>query len=1056
VGNPNEQQHSEEVLLRVLGPVVLCGFPLADSLAAKLLGVIGLASPHKVTVEELASAIWGDAPPRTWNSSLRTHLSVARKLLRAHKSGFEIRSDNHGFALVGDLQRVDAVRFRSLVTRARSQSEPELSRSLLAEALQLWRDGHGIERIANDLVELAYEAKVSLWSLQIEMGEIVEAAEQLRPLFRSNPSDQLIAELLVKALFELGSFEETLLIVDRHRQLMEQSGLEVSPVMQMLNRKTVSVMVAQTLQSLRARSIVPNALQRQQLQVNRSIGEVRPAGRVVVLVGQGGMGKSSALLQLAEQLLSEQVVVLFGLCESSMQPLQPIEEIVGPWRASFDSTVLRTEDLLFGLLEQRENGPIALIIDDAHLLDLATVKLLRRIILRGVPEHVVIIFACRPDEGSQPVRRLFAELRNSPQCEFHHLGNFTLDEIQAFVQLRRPDLRRADVWELSNQLFDAGSGMPLLTDLLLEANLDLDVARSSIGSHLEYEIDQLRPDHRRVLCVAALWGPQFDVSLVAESAGVTAALVMDSLEAGYKARLLDKRERRRTSFRDGSFRGGSFRHELSRSQMVASIGFEQKAVLHRRIAEVGIKRNLAVGVITEHLASALIDSRDPQDILDVLNRVRLLEADQHWDIAQRSLRLVGEAVGLQPWLNVDDVAFDVSFLSAIAVQAAGDWMHARALFSDAFKQARSLGRLDQMAAVAFLSYGSNQPLDGDLERANWLRCVYELAEPDSEYFVRAAAELVYLEAIHDLTDFGVDLVDVLRKFVATVPDERLRGFADHALLVVGIGSEHIEYRRAAAEQLLARRSSCEIEVIGPALLVLATTNLQLGNLEVASAHMDECRLLAATNGRAGDRWITHSWLAVLAEWNGETENADHHLAVALDLAEVHELPDGLLGWVVFVAGRAIRTGDWSMLLPATAPADRNFEAHPLDESCLALCLDAVSGCALFPESALDVAIQRVSESSRSVVWIPRVVSLAICATIRGGDAAERCIELLRPYQGTILFTPFLPAGCFGPADLMLAKLAARLGRVDDAASWFASSRALCERVGLVGWDPATC
>jgi DNA-binding SARP family transcriptional activator len=1054
VGNSSEIV-PDEIILRVLGPVILYGVPLADTLSTKVLTVVALAAPNKVTMEELASAIWGEARPRTWSSSLRTHLSVARKLLRSNEGGFDILSDEGGFAMAGDLNRIDVVRFRSLVQVSRVEAEPQICCNNLTAALELWRSAGSDEfdssfdlhftnahdHVSLDLLALTDEARRLLWKLQIELGHGVRVAHELKPLFHSNPADQSIAELFLKALSSVGSNDETVSAIGAHRRVMEQRGLEMAPVIQRISRTSVGELVAGTLEFLRFSGTIPNVLQRAQKQIPRAIGEVLCIGRVFVFMGQAGMGKSVALLQVAQQLVNDQVVVLFGSCEPNMQPLQPIEELLLPWRKSFDPTLLPSEDLVLGLLEREVNGPISFMIDDAHLLDLASVKLLRRVISRGLPEHVSVVLACRTDEGSQAVRRFLAELRSSPWSEFHDLGNFTHAEVHKFVQLRRPQLRRGEVRELSDQLVETSSGMPLLTELLLDADLKLEVARDDIAAHLEYEVDQLRPDHRNVLCVAALCGLQFDVSLVAEASGVTAALVFDAIDAGYRLGLLEKRERNR----------GRFRHELTRASLIASIGFEQKSNFHRRVGAVCATRKGDNGVVTEHLASALIDSQDPHDVIAVLQRVRVLEDSQDWEVAQRVLRLVSEAVSLQPWLQIDDIPFDLALLSALALQAAGDWGDARKSFATAFSKGQLLGRVDLMATVAFLSYGSNQPLDGDPERVNWLRTVYEFAEPGSEYSIRSAADLVYLEAIHDMSDYGMGLVDVLRTCVISESDLRLRGFAYHGLLVVDIGSAHINERQAMAQQMLANRDAYEPEVTATALLVLATTSLQLGDVAAATVYMDDCRLLAAQKGRAGDRWITNTWLAVLAEWAGDTVAADHNLAIALDLAERHELPDGFLGWVVFVAGRAMRTGDWTMLLPANSPISGRFEEHALDELCLGLCLDAVSGGTLYPEKALDVAVQRVATASRSVAWIPQVVSLSICAAIRGGEAARQCLELLTPYEGTVLFTPFLPAACFGPADLLLAKLAVAIGRASDAAKWFGSSDALCERIGLNGW-----
>jgi DNA-binding SARP family transcriptional activator len=1036
--------------LVVLGPICLAGQLLPDTMAVRVLQAVALVAPLSITTAQLSQVIWTDELPSTWKSSLRTHVAMARKLLKSVLVNVTIEGDEGVYRLQGDLGRVDVVRFKRILHDNRSEPDSNARQERLREAHRLWRGGPhwlsedslGLLR-ADVLFRQAQQVEVMLQRQRIADGNVASVVTDLFDRFREEPSIEWVAELLVEAQLASGMLHDAAEVLANHRTEVERTGLETGPGIQLLAQRLVSSCVREALLSAdrNPRSGESGRLlasvQRKELE---SIGKTNYDGaRILLVEGPAGIGKSTYLSDVARN-LSATSHVLFGRAQDNMYPLQPIDDLLLPWRSYLAGSRIPIHELFLGLFDQPELGSIVVCIDDAHLLDLATVKLLRRTIDRGLARNVVLCLSARPAEGSPHVRRFLADVSTLTITKRVSLKPFTFDELTEFVRLRRPTLRVAEARMLAQRLLELSAGMPLLSELLLGADLSLDEAREDLATYLEAEIDELRPDHRRLLGIAALWGLQFDARGVAETAGVTIAVVFDAMEAGFRAALLEKR----------SGTQGRFRHELTKASLIASMGTRQKATLNSQIAEVLERRGGDVAVAAEHRARALVDATDGSSVRLLLNIARDLVAALRWDAAERLLRSIDEALQLQPWLAADDIRFDCTFLYAQAIQAGGDWRSARARFVEAFELARVVGDIDRMASVALVSYGSNQPLDGDAERLSWLRTVYDLSEPMSEVAIRAAADHVYLDSLNEFSEFGRALLKVLSEVLESDCSVRTKGFAFHGLLAVDVGDAEIERRQRLIERAFPNLESFEPEASATVLLIACAVNLQIGNLNESQGCLAKFRILSALRGRAGDRWIVHSSLATFAEWVGDTEEADRQLQTALHVAEQHDLPDALVSWLVFQVGRAMRTGDWTML-PPTPPPDDQFSDHPLDQLCLGLCLDAVSAHHAYSVDALHVALDRLQDADRSVVWLPLFVAVCVAST-RQPAAAARCVELLRPYEGTVLMTPFLASACFGPADRLLASLALAMGKTEDATQWSQSSARLCVEAGLSGWD----
>ncbi|MFI6299339.1 BTAD domain-containing putative transcriptional regulator [Nonomuraea sp. NPDC050790] len=100
-----------------------------------LLAVLALSPGVPVSVDRLASAVWGEESAVDVRTNLQTSVSRLRRLL----GGELIETRDGGYALLAEPDQVDAVRFVRLLDRAATASDQAAEHDDLVAALRLWR-----------------------------------------------------------------------------------------------------------------------------------------------------------------------------------------------------------------------------------------------------------------------------------------------------------------------------------------------------------------------------------------------------------------------------------------------------------------------------------------------------------------------------------------------------------------------------------------------------------------------------------------------------------------------------------------------------------------------------------------------------------------------------------------------------------------------------------------------------------------------------------------------------------------------------------------------------
>ena len=222
----------------------------------------------------------------------------------------------------------------------------------------------------------------------------------------------------------------------------------------------------------------------------------------------------------------------------------------------------RTHDAVVDFLDRTLDGPVLLVVEDAHWIDDASGELINHLIRASGTRPWAGILTRRPEGPWRPPDgpELLRQLDLEPLTD-HDIRELSI-ELSA---------RNLSDHELDTIVGRAG-GNPLFAVELVRA-IDQHGGEGlpeTVEDLISVRIDGLPPDQRRLLRVAAVFGRDFDAALVSEVAGEAVAITTD----------LDDMVEHTTGTR---YR---FRHAMYRDAAYEGLPFGQRRRLHARTAEV--------------------------------------------------------------------------------------------------------------------------------------------------------------------------------------------------------------------------------------------------------------------------------------------------------------------------------------------------------------------------------------------------------------------------------------------------------------------------------------
>ena len=280
-----------------------------------MLAALVLRANQVVPADALVEAIWDGQAPDTAASVLR--------LLRHRDPARPARSpaphaQPSGYQLVVEPGEIDAIRFEGLLTdgrRALAEGYARLARALCQRGLALWRGPALLDLtslpFARDegarLDELRLACLETRLDAELRLGRHAEALSELEGLVAEHPLRERLRALLVLALYRSGRQADALAShATGGDVLVEELGLEPGPELRDLRRGSCPMTVARPAVPDRGpAALVPApptpTIGRERALAAVRAGAARPGGRLVTLVGPGGIGKTRLGLETARR-----------------------------------------------------------------------------------------------------------------------------------------------------------------------------------------------------------------------------------------------------------------------------------------------------------------------------------------------------------------------------------------------------------------------------------------------------------------------------------------------------------------------------------------------------------------------------------------------------------------------------------------------------------------------------------------------------------------------------------------------------------------------------------
>ncbi|MEO3795554.1 BTAD domain-containing putative transcriptional regulator [Nonomuraea sp. B10E15] len=1068
------------VFIRVLGSfgaeVNGESVPLGGPRQRGVLALLVAARGQVVPVDRMIEDLWRGEPPSRALASLQAYVSNLRRLLEPGRPPRTparlLVSAAPGYALRLPPESVDAWRFEDLLGEARTFAEPRATRARLAEALGLWQ-GPAFAEVADEpwaaaetarLNELRLVARELHVAAGLRAGDLASVVPEAERLTRDAPLREEGWRLHALALWSSARQADALATLRRARTTFaDELGLDPGPDLVALEKAILD----QRIDILRAAVPPPAAtastptqatpshaatLHRAASFVGREVelaalvsaaGEAAADGaRVALVTGEAGLGKSTLLEHLGARLERDGWLVAAGRCPevdgappawawvealravAAAVPLGQFAEDLAPLLSDsmpVDSDAaagrFRLRRAVWGwLAAAATEQPVAVVLDDLHWADTTTLGLLGGGV--GVRAPILVVAAYRPDESEHLTETLGALARTAPlRIALPGLDCAAVAELVR-AESEADDATVAGIAERTggNPFYVRESARLLNGEGALVA---LSEVPEGVRDVLRRRLARLPENGVSVLRLAAVAGRESSVDVLVRAADSDGDGVLDALDAGVIAGLLDEPGPGRVRFV----------HALVRDTLVADVSRLRAARMHARIAA-ALEGTGDVAALAHHHARA----GSPKAVGYCVRAAELAEARYAHDVAAA---LLTDAVA-----NSSEPDERVDLLGRLlrAQIRAGAVAAARDTREKAVEYAESIGRDDLMIA-AFTAWTEPTPWQartyGTVDRPVVGRLSRLLKRTGLAPDVRSRLLIAYANELVGEDDPTV--MAAAREALGLATDPRLRAAAllvlagdpgreEYARELVEIGVEHDlpVYRvtgllSQAANAATANDPATMRRVTGEALDLARAYRMPeaIGAVEIALA------TLVLIEGRFADA----ERLYVEATERMERAGSVHAGFVGLALAAIR-LNDGTLG-------------------------DHLDDVRALHEALGPMVADLLA-LALHAAGRGDEAC-RARTSPRPIrpdFFFTFLTTLRAMAVIALNDtgAAEECYADLLPHRDG----PPAGAGSLSlalrPVAHTLGELALFLGRDDEAAAHFAQAAAIADRWNAPHWS----
>ncbi|MEU4538742.1 BTAD domain-containing putative transcriptional regulator [Streptosporangium sp. NPDC023825] len=633
---------------RLFGPLEVAGetgapLDLGTRKQRALVAMLALEPGRVVSLDRLIDELWAGEPPSGATRTLQAYIAHLRKVLEPGRAPRTppgvLLTREPGYLLAVAPGQVDLARFAAGAQegrRALARGDHGEALRVLEETLGLWRGeplgefaGQGFARPAvARLRELRATAVEDGFEARLALGESGACVPDLEALAEAHPYRERLWGLLVLALYRADRQADALAALRRVRALLaDDLGIEPGPQLRRLERA-----VFEQAAELETHGVVSGPLPETgpfpvpaapvplapapavtgdgagagdlvagetlvareaqlRLVAERLASARRGEGGVLLVTGEAGIGKTRLARAAADEAAGRGFRVAWGRCVDGAAPafrpwIQVLRECGGanPFHGEAASSAPDPDAALFELYERVSatltsiGGPLLVVLEDLHWADASSLRLLAFVAGELARHPVLVVATLRPEPGDHPaqLRDTLGALSREPGTVRLEPAPFGAGDVSSYLRLRRipEDPGLVDV------LLERSGGNPFYLGELLRLRESERCLAAGLPSGardvIERRAARLPEETRQLLRAAAVTGREVEVDVLEAVTGVPAERVMSLLEPAVASGLLAEPP------------GGPdyrFSHALVRDALLSGLGRLARARLHLRTGE---------------------------------------------------------------------------------------------------------------------------------------------------------------------------------------------------------------------------------------------------------------------------------------------------------------------------------------------------------------------------------------------------------------------------------------------------------------------------------------
>jgi DNA-binding SARP family transcriptional activator len=1088
------------------------GVELAGSLRGKqvplLLAYLVFARQRPVGRDELIGALWPDNAPRSQDAALRTLLSRLRSSLGAEVlvGRDELLLELPGpvwvdiEAAVTHVERALAALDANDARRAWALAQVPLNiagRGLLPGAQATW-----IESQRRELHDVRLQALEIIGRAGLILGgtQLASVERAARALLDAEPYRESGYVLLMHALRIQGNVAEALRIFERLRSLLrDELGTAPSPEALRAHESllhpdggtragatevdapggggSTPLPLPDELRARAASDMIGRVAELSELE--RWVANPGPgarSGRVLLLSGDPGVGKTRLLAEIATRAHAEGAMVLAGRSpEETLVPFQPFLEALGHYVAQAPAKELRLTTRAHGaelarllpalrrrmpelpategddseteryrlfesvaglLAELSGQRPVLVVLDDLQWADRPTLMLLRHLARARQAARLSIIGAYRATEPwSEGFASAMAGLRHERLVRQIDVAGLPERDAARLVGMR---LGRRPEAGFVHALYAETEGNPFFIEEILRHLEDSGVSAFGAGSGdlaraglpedvrevISRRLERLSPDALESLRVAAVVGRDFDAGLLERVVGLDEDRYLAGLEEALETGLIDEAL---------SPRGGyTFAHALIRETLYEGMSQPRRARIHRRVGLAleasGPQRH--ANALAHHFTQAA----EPEDA-DRAIRYALQASEEATRMLahEQAAEHYAAAIDLLRRFHPEDRQQRCRLLLDLgeALVRSGERPRAWGIFREAAALAAELGDSGALARAAIGASRRHIQPPGVIDEDLIALLEQALASTPDEPSVtrvllltRLAAALYYSERRDQMRRLAAEATVV----AARLGNPQATALAAAARRRAYWGPGHLERRLADSTQVLrAAREAGDIDLTLQGHAWLVVDLLEAGDRAAVEAQIEAFTVGARQLRQPLFTWQAAVWRAMRALLAGHLTTADRLAGEALSAgvrAEGVTAPQYYSIQLLAIRREQDRLAE---LEGPVRELVKNNPHRPAWRAVLGLLLTEAGRQAEARAELTGLADVRFDEIPVDGDWMIAMTVLADVAVALGdADWAQLIYELLRPYGNTNVVIG-IAAVCQGSTARYLGRLALVMG-----------------------------